>query len=279
MEQAREEAQQQQMQPQNPLQCPRCGSLDTRFRYYNNNSHTQPRHYCRTCKRQWTVGGKLRLIPIGGNTRNGKPTKASSSKGGNSRSQPPQPPLRSGEGHRQSLSLMMTAMVSQLFEATLFRPITRMPAAISPLNHFSNQISSLDTPQSLIHQVNNQHVSARNLFSSPCTYVAIPQEGNVQTMAPQQALSQQNAIAFESYQTHNEAANAPPSHLYVNRVVQPGWPMNSQPEDITCGSSFTTSDACLQNDLSCDTGDTTDGEDATHVNVDEWLNFSGCDSP
>lgn len=232
MEQAREEAHQQQMQPQNPLLCPRCSSLDTRFRYFNNNSHTQPRHYCRTCKRQWTVGGKLRHIPIGGSTRNGKPTKASSSKGGNSRSQPLQPLLPLGEGHRQNLSLLVTAMVSKLLEATFF-------------------------------------------------HMAIPREQNVQTTTRQQALSQQNPIAFESYQTHNEAMNAPPSHLNINRVVQvqPGWSMNSLPQDITYGSSFAMANACLQNNFSGDTGDTTDREDTAYVNVDEWLNLPGCDTP
>ncbi|EPS59263.1 hypothetical protein M569_15545, partial [Genlisea aurea] len=60
-----------------PLQCPRCGSLDTKFRYFNNHNFAQPRHYCRTCKRQWTAGGNLRNIPAGGKT---KQTEASSSR-------------------------------------------------------------------------------------------------------------------------------------------------------------------------------------------------------
>ncbi|KAL0311718.1 UNVERIFIED_CONTAM: Dof zinc finger protein DOF4.7 [Sesamum calycinum] len=63
-------APQQQQQTSTPLKCPRCASLDTKFRYFNNHSLAQPRHYCRTCKRQWTVGGNLRNIPFGGKTRN-----------------------------------------------------------------------------------------------------------------------------------------------------------------------------------------------------------------
>lgn len=138
MNQAREEAQQ---QLKNPIRCPRCDSPDTRFRYFNNNSLTQPRHYCRTCKRQWTIGGRLRLIPIGGNNRNGTRTKASSSGGGNSRSQPPQTPLPLGERHRHRQSLqLMNAMVSQNFDTALFQPITSMPSAVSPFNYFSDRI-------------------------------------------------------------------------------------------------------------------------------------------
>lgn len=272
MDQAREETQQQQKQPKNPMRCPRCNSLNTRFRYFNNNSPTQPRHYCRTCRRQWTVGGRLRLIPIGGNTRNGTRTKASSSGGGNSRSQPPQPPLPLGERYQQSLTLM-NAMVSQNFDTALFQPITNMPAAVSPFNYFSNPIYATQT---LIQQVSNQHANSRNLFSSAGTNMTIPQERNVQTMAPRQALSQQNPITFESYQTHNEAITAPPSHLYINSVVQPAWPVNSLPRAITYDSSFTMSNACLQNNMS---GDATNTEDTTYVNVDEWLNFPGSGPP
>ncbi|KAK7246477.1 hypothetical protein RIF29_41345 [Crotalaria pallida] len=63
-------------QPQRPIQqpprqCPRCGSMNTKFCYYNNYSLTQPRHYCKTCKRYWTQGGALRNIPIGGTRRRG----------------------------------------------------------------------------------------------------------------------------------------------------------------------------------------------------------------
>ncbi|XP_057416068.1 dof zinc finger protein DOF3.4-like [Lotus japonicus] len=48
------------------MKCPRCKSLDTRFCYFNNHSRSQPRYYCKECKRRWTLGGALRDIPIGG---------------------------------------------------------------------------------------------------------------------------------------------------------------------------------------------------------------------
>ncbi|XP_071709986.1 uncharacterized protein [Rutidosis leptorrhynchoides] len=51
------------------LRCPRCDSSNTKFCYYNNYNLTQPRHFCKTCRRYWTKGGALRNIPIGGGCR------------------------------------------------------------------------------------------------------------------------------------------------------------------------------------------------------------------
>ena len=50
-------------------QCPRCASHDTKFCYYNNYNTSQPRHFCRACRRYWTLGGSLRNVPVGGATR------------------------------------------------------------------------------------------------------------------------------------------------------------------------------------------------------------------
>ncbi|KAJ0963409.1 hypothetical protein J5N97_028531 [Dioscorea zingiberensis] len=55
------------------LRCPRCDSSNTKFCYYNNYNLTQPRHFCKTCRRYWTKGGALRNIPIGGGCRKAKP--------------------------------------------------------------------------------------------------------------------------------------------------------------------------------------------------------------
>ncbi|KMZ62001.1 Dof zinc finger protein DOF1.7 [Zostera marina] len=49
--------------------CPRCNSQDTKFCYYNNYNLAQPRHFCKACRRYWTLGGSLRNIPIGGTSR------------------------------------------------------------------------------------------------------------------------------------------------------------------------------------------------------------------
>lgn len=63
--------------PQQVLKCPRCDSSNTKFCYYNNYSLTQPRHFCKTCRRYWTKGGALRSVPIGGGCRKNKKMKSS----------------------------------------------------------------------------------------------------------------------------------------------------------------------------------------------------------
>ncbi|GAB2270536.1 hypothetical protein Dimus_005428 [Dionaea muscipula] len=65
--------------------CPRCASTNTKFCYYNNYSLSQPRYFCKGCRRYWTKGGALRSVPVGGGcrkSRRAKPTKQS----------PPPPP-------------------------------------------------------------------------------------------------------------------------------------------------------------------------------------------
>ncbi|XP_057422073.1 dof zinc finger protein DOF1.4-like isoform X2 [Lotus japonicus] len=57
---------------QQALNCPRCDSTNTKFCYYNNYSLSQPRHFCKACKRYWTRGGTLRNVPVGGGCRKNK---------------------------------------------------------------------------------------------------------------------------------------------------------------------------------------------------------------
>ncbi|PAN12943.1 hypothetical protein PAHAL_2G302600 [Panicum hallii] len=58
--------------------CPRCESRDTKFCYYNNYNTSQPRHFCRSCRRYWTKGGSLRNVPVGGGTRKSSSSSSSS---------------------------------------------------------------------------------------------------------------------------------------------------------------------------------------------------------
>nr|XP_043607889.1 dof zinc finger protein DOF5.6 [Erigeron canadensis] len=62
------------------LKCPRCDSTHTKFCYYNNYSLTQPRYFCKTCRRYWTKGGTLRNIPVGGGCRKNKKVSSTSKK-------------------------------------------------------------------------------------------------------------------------------------------------------------------------------------------------------
>ncbi|KAK6133411.1 hypothetical protein DH2020_008983 [Rehmannia glutinosa] len=57
------------------LKCPRCDSSNTKFCYYNNYSLSQPRYFCKACRRYWTHGGTLRNVPVGGGCRKNKRAK------------------------------------------------------------------------------------------------------------------------------------------------------------------------------------------------------------
>ncbi|KAG8072206.1 hypothetical protein GUJ93_ZPchr0006g44630 [Zizania palustris] len=61
------------------VKCPRCESTNTKFCYYNNYNLSQPRHFCKSCRRYWTKGGVLRNVPVGGGCRKTKRTSSSSS--------------------------------------------------------------------------------------------------------------------------------------------------------------------------------------------------------
>jgi hypothetical protein len=58
--------------PEQKVECPRCKSGNTKFCYYNNYSMSQPRYFCKACRRYWTQGGSLRNVPVGGGCRKSK---------------------------------------------------------------------------------------------------------------------------------------------------------------------------------------------------------------
>ncbi|XP_076892367.1 dof zinc finger protein DOF3.6-like [Bidens hawaiensis] len=74
--------------PEPGLNCPRCDSTNTKFCYFNNYSLTQPRHFCKTCRRYWTRGGTLRNVPVGGGCRKNKRSNKSRSSKSPSRTGP-----------------------------------------------------------------------------------------------------------------------------------------------------------------------------------------------
>ncbi|KAH8508778.1 hypothetical protein H0E87_010974 [Populus deltoides] len=57
--------------------CPRCASPNTKFCYYNNYSLSQPRYFCKGCRRYWTKGGSIRNVPVGGGCRKYRRAKSS----------------------------------------------------------------------------------------------------------------------------------------------------------------------------------------------------------
>ncbi|KAE8657846.1 40S ribosomal protein S23-like [Hibiscus syriacus] len=61
-------------QHEEAVNCPRCESTNTKFCYYNNYSLSQPRYFCKSCRRYWTKGGTLRNVPVGGFDDLGNPS-------------------------------------------------------------------------------------------------------------------------------------------------------------------------------------------------------------
>ncbi|KAK7292146.1 hypothetical protein RIF29_07872 [Crotalaria pallida] len=97
------------------LKCPRCDSLNTKFCYYNNYNLSQPRHFCKNCRRYWTKGGVLRNVPVGGgcrkskrsNNNTNKPPKNSSSETETTTTAPPE--HNNSNSHSSSESSSLTA--------------------------------------------------------------------------------------------------------------------------------------------------------------------------
>ncbi|KAI6668860.1 hypothetical protein NL676_007082 [Syzygium grande] len=72
------------------LPCSRCDSTNTKFCYYHNYSHSQPRHFCKSCRCYWTQGSTLRNVPqVGGGSRKSAASASASSKRPRSLAPPP----------------------------------------------------------------------------------------------------------------------------------------------------------------------------------------------
>ncbi|KAJ7971284.1 Dof zinc finger protein like [Quillaja saponaria] len=122
-------------QPEAALNCPRCESTNTKFCYFNNYNLTQPRHFCKTCRRYWTRGGALRNVPVGGGCRRNKRSKGRSS----SRSKSP----GQGGGNSSSTSANSTSSCTVDHMIGHFPPppqSSQFPF-LPPLHNFNDYIS------------------------------------------------------------------------------------------------------------------------------------------
>ncbi|XP_039006194.1 dof zinc finger protein DOF1.4-like [Hibiscus syriacus] len=167
-----------QEQRQQALKCPRCDSSNTKFCYYNNYSLSQPRHFCRVCKRYWTRGGTLRNVPIGGGCRKNKRVKrkvSSSSSTSASSTANPIPPLSStssthplfyGLANDPSVDLInlpyqpsMSALGLGFSSGDSIDLYQNNPLLSSYSNIFGSSSSSITTPTiaSLLASTLNQH--------------------------------------------------------------------------------------------------------------------------
>ncbi|XP_073010710.1 uncharacterized protein [Typha latifolia] len=111
-----------------PIKCPRCDSTNTKFCYYNNYNLSQPRHFCKSCRRYWTKGGVLRNVPVGGGCRKSKrPSSTSSS------SSKPSSAAGEADGKRRRTGEASTSTSSSSFtDPALIAPPTSNPNPVPP---------------------------------------------------------------------------------------------------------------------------------------------------
>ncbi|KAL6177964.1 hypothetical protein ACLB2K_049485 [Fragaria x ananassa] len=124
------------------LKCPRCDSLNTKFCYYNNYNLSQPRHFCKSCRRYWTKGGVLRNVPVGGGCRKTKRSKPKSSS--SSPASPPQPNSeRKASSNSSSESSSLTNTTATATEAV---------SAPSSTSSASNLLSNIPDSKFFVSQ-------------------------------------------------------------------------------------------------------------------------------
>ncbi|XP_031259590.1 dof zinc finger protein DOF3.6 [Pistacia vera] len=114
-------------QPETALKCPRCDSTNTKFCYFNNYSLSQPRHFCKTCRRYWTRGGALRNVPVGGGCRRNKRSKGSRSKS---------PAVADGQTGSTSSSTLASTRCTTDIIGHMPPPPSQLPI-LPPLHHLS----------------------------------------------------------------------------------------------------------------------------------------------
>nr|CAC85946.1 dof zinc finger protein [Hordeum vulgare subsp. vulgare] len=124
-------------QPEPALKCPRCDSTNTKFCYYNNYSLSQPRHFCKACRRYWTRGGALRSVPVGGGCRRNKRSSKSSA-GAASSSKPSSSSARQLPGGASSMPSTATT--------TLGPDGASIPPGLSSMSHHLPFMGAMHPP-------------------------------------------------------------------------------------------------------------------------------------
>ncbi|KAJ8500332.1 hypothetical protein OPV22_010884 [Ensete ventricosum] len=150
---------------QQPVKCPRCESTNTKFCYYNNYNLSQPRHFCRSCRRYWTKGGVLRNVPVGGGCRKSKRSSASSSK--------PPPAAADKEHQRRRLSSSASRCSS---ESTNLAVATISAAPFPGQTLLNSQFSNPNPPFESPLQVDPPLCPVPEIFPNPAagTFTAAP---------------------------------------------------------------------------------------------------------
>lgn len=172
-----------QQQQAEPLKCPRCDSTNTKFCYYNNYNKSQPRHFCKACKRHWTKGGTLRNVPVGGG-RKSKRLKTSNNAGTSTvaatTSRASTHAAVQSQQQRKNLPFSLGNDGKNLSDVPLYQPLIHPPSnflenmgtnAINVGNPFIS--SSLGLPQIQIQKYESlnlpSYASTSSFNTTPCS--------------------------------------------------------------------------------------------------------------
>ncbi|KAI9088465.1 hypothetical protein K1719_029914 [Acacia pycnantha] len=137
---------------QQSLKCPRCDSLNTKFCYYNNYNLSQPRHFCRSCRRYWTKGGVLRNVPVGGGCRKTKRSKPKNSPSAVGTTEPPPAPSSSQQKReRKASNSHASSENSSLTAATAATVTTEAVSAPSSNSASNNLLDNLQDSSLFVH--------------------------------------------------------------------------------------------------------------------------------
>ncbi|KAG8059570.1 hypothetical protein GUJ93_ZPchr0002g23340 [Zizania palustris] len=148
------------------VKCPRCDSTNTKFCYYNNYNLSQPRHFCKSCRRYWTKGGVLRNVPVGGGCRKSKRSSSSSS------SSPSTPTATDAKNQRRASASSQrsnsgsgSTSPSTATATTPTTPPTPSSNTISVMNHATNPFPTDVPPPAPIFA--DQAAALASLFGPP----------------------------------------------------------------------------------------------------------------
>ncbi|CAL5063887.1 unnamed protein product [Urochloa decumbens] len=121
--------------------CPRCESRDTKFCYYNNYNTSQPRHFCKSCRRYWTKGGSLRNVPVGGGTRSRK---------GSSSSDPSSSPAKSTKRSKSSKRRRVAPAPDPAAPAGTDAGVVNAAPALSPSTVAAAMVAATEKPAATV---------------------------------------------------------------------------------------------------------------------------------
>ncbi|XVE88073.1 hypothetical protein DITRI_Ditri19aG0039300 [Diplodiscus trichospermus] len=281
--------QQQQQQQHPPQKCPRCESLNTKFCYYNNYSLSQPRYFCKTCRRYWTQGGTLRNVPVGGGCRKGKRTKISSS-GENSRSQAQIP-------QQQVQQQNLTSPQSMISSNPVISGSSASSSAISSVGSYypgGGFLTSLAAIQSMnqrqpFNQPLNQALSIGGGDLGGSSNLGLLQGYGVPSFRSQQHQPNQQTQLFQMFGGENTVNmySSDQEGLIQSSRTAAGNPQNWHQSFININNSNpTVSEAGLWSTVNNSSSRSTAGNTntsnptgASSLNQNQWPQFPGYDVP